>query len=338
MSVPAGVLADRCDRRRLLLAMTAGTMLMTFVVAALVTARAPLWAFAAAVTARSAVAAMIPPVRNALLPNLVPAEAMSRAVAGQAAWMNLSRIAGPAIAGALLAALPMPAVFWINGASFLAVLATLAAVPTAAAREGGPAGRSWSAAGEAFAFIRRDATVKALLVLSVVPMVFGFPYTALMPLFARDFLGLGPAGFGLLLSAAGGGALAGSGWLSIRGHSGRAGPWLATSTIGFGGALLLFTASRSFVAAAASLFLAGLCGQVYRTTGRIALQRHVPDRLRGRILSIALMDRGLIPLGALLLGAIAEWCGTTWAGVTMGAGCIVATLALLATNRTLWRL
>ncbi len=338
LSLPAGVLADRYERRRLLLALTTGTMLLTFVVASLVMVRAPFGAFAAAVTARSALAAMIPPVRNALLPNLVPQSVMSRAVASQAAWMNLSRIAGPAIAGALLAALPMPAVFWVNGASFLAVLATLLVVQPKIAQAVGSGPRSWPAVKEAFAFVRRDAAVQTLLVLSVVPMIFGFPYTALMPLFARDLLGLGPAGFGLLLSVAGGGALLGSGWLSLCGHSGRAGPWLVASTIGFGLALLLFTGCRTFLSASLAIFLVGLAGQIYRTTGRIALQRQVPDRLRGRILSIALMDRGLIPLGAMLLSAIAEWAGTVWAGVVMGGGCILATLALMAVSRSLWRI
>ena len=86
------------------------------------------------------------------------------------------------------------------------------------------------------------------------------------------------------------------------------------------------------------MFLVGLSSQIYRTTSRIVLQHRVPDHLRGRILSIALMDRGLIPLGSILLGVIAEEAGTWWAGLTMGSGCVVVTLVLLAARRQIWNL
>ena len=110
------------------------------------------------------------------------------------------------------------------------------------------------------------------------------------------------------------------------------------STIGFGLFLLLFIFAQSLFTAAVMVFQVGLASSTYRTMSRITLQTRVPDRLRGRILSIALMDRGLMPLGAILIGAVAEWAGALWAGVFMGGGCIAITLAVLAARRQIWSL
>jgi MFS family permease len=338
LSVPAGVLADRHDRRQLLIALQVGLMGLTFAVGYLVAIRAPFGLFALAVTARAVLAAMVPPVRNVLVPDLVPPGALAHAIAGQMAVMNLARILGPAAAGTLLALVSMESVFWINGASFAFVLLTLTVVR--AERPAEPARRAGLGAdvAEAIAYVKGNRAVRSLLVLAVVPMVFGFPYTVLMPLFARDLLGVGPAGFGGLLSAAAAGALAGSAWLVVRRGVAGPGRWLVGSIIAFGLALLAFAAARSFLPAAVALFFAGLSSQVYRAMSRITLQVQVPAHLRGRILSIALMDRGFIPLGAVLLGGLAEWLGAFGVGVVMGSGCVAVTLAVLAVRPRIWHL
>jgi len=337
MSLPAGILADRMDRRRALIWLQCGTMVLTFLLGALVMMRCQFWIFGLVVAVRASLAAMVLPIRNALLPALVSREAMAGAVASHTAGMNLARIIGPAIGGALLLAVPIEMLFWINGVSFIAVLWTLIVI------KGGElprpsSGRASSGIHEALDHVRNDGVIKSLLILAIVPMVFGFPYTALMPLFARDLLHLGPAGFGVLLSISAAGALAGSTWLSIPHFRLRAGRHLIGSSIGFGLSLLLFVASPTFMAAAGSIFLVGLCSQVYRTTSRITLQDNVPDHLRGRILSIALMDRGFIPLGAILIGCVAEFAGAANAGVLMGASCVLATLAVIAIRRSIWEL
>jgi hypothetical protein len=249
--------------------------------------------------------------------------------------MSLARIIGPALAGALLLAVPVEAVFWINGASFVAVIGTLLAVKAGAAPPAAR-GRGRSDLREAVAYVRGDGAVRSLLILAVVPMVFGFPYASLMPLFARDLLHLGPAGFGGLLAVAAAGALARSAWLSLPGRGRRAGPGLVGSTLAFGLGLLAFTVSPSAGVAAVALFLTGLAGQVYRTTSRVTLQSTVSDHLRGRILSIALMDRGFIPVGTVLLGTVADAAGAAWAGAVMGGGCLVVTLAVVALRRQIW--
>jgi MFS family permease len=335
LSIPAGVLADRFDRRRLLFWLQTGTMVLTFLVGALVVFRSPFFVFAVVVAVRAGLSAMVLPIRSALLPAFVPSEALASAVASQTAVMSLSRILGPMLAGVLLLVVPIDAVFWINGASFLAVLWTIVAVEAGASSSSVP-GRERSGLGEAIGYIRGDASVLSLLLLAIVPMIFGFPYSSLMPLFARDLLHQGPAGLGALLAVAAAGALAGSIWLSLPGLGRRAGRTMVLATLAFGLSLLAFTLSGTFALAMGAMFLTGLTGQVYRTTNRITLQSKVPDHLRGRILSIALMDRGFIPIGAVLLGAVADFGGATCAGALMGGGCLLVTLAVLGARRQIW--
>ncbi len=336
LSVPAGVLADRFDRRKLLTLLQIGVMLSTFCVAYLLAVGTSFWPLTAAVTLRSALIAMDPPVRNALIPNLVPESCTASAIAINAAARNVSRVAGPAIAGMLLAVTEVANVMWISGWSITAVLLSLIVVRPISDRENLPTSGAKADIQEAIAYVKKNPSIQSLLILAIVPMVFGFPYTAMMPLFARDLVGLGPEGFGILLASAAVGALVGSAWLSLGRETGAAGRWLVCSIIGFGLFLLLFMATRTLVTATIATFLVGLTSQTYRTMSRIALQAEVPDRLRGRVTSIALMDRGFIPLGAILIGAIAGSAGTLWGGIVMGAGCIAITLAVLMARRQIW--
>ena len=337
LSVPAGVLADRTDRRKLLILLQAGIMPSTFCVGYLLAAGSPFWLLAVVVTVRSALVAVVIPVRNSLIPNLVPETQVASAVAVDSAVRNVARIAGPAIAGTLLAVMEVADVFWISGCSIVAVLLSLLFVRPESSMH--VVSKSMKAdIQEAAVYVKNSPSVQSLLILAVVPMVFAFPYTAMMPLFTKDLLQLGPEGLGILLSAAAAGALIGSAWLSLGSETEGAGKWLVCSTVGFGLFLLLFVISETLVTAAVMIFLAGLASSTYRTMSRITLQTRVPDRLRGRIMSIALMDRGLMPLGAILIGVVAEWAGALWAGVVMGGGCVAVTLAVLAARRQIWSL
>src|SRR5215210_1122569 len=336
LSVPAGVLADRSDRRKLLILLQAGIMPLTFCVGYLLAAESTFWLLAV-VTLRSVLMAAVLPVRNSLVPNLVPESQVASAVAIDSAVRNLSRILGPAIAGTLLAVTEVADVFWISGCSIVAVLASLLVVRPESNR-GAVSSNMTSDLREAAAYVKNSPSVQSLLILAVVPMVFAFPYTAMMPLFADELLHLGPEGVGILLSVAAAGALVGTAWLSLGGEAEGAGRWLVCSIFGFGLFLILFVVAGNLLTAAVMMFLVGLASQTYRTMSRITLQTRVPDRLRGRILSISLMDKGLMPLGAILIGAVAEWAGALWAGVVMGGGCIAVTLAVLAARRQIWSL
>lgn len=338
VSLPAGILADRYDRRKLLTGIQMGVMLFTFILAFLIEQGPSFWLFAAFVTARSVLTAMDPPIRNALVTNLVSESKMASAIAINTTSINLSRIIGPAVAGGLLTVVSIPDIFWIAGCSTFMVVLTLLLIesdhqPQLSARR-----KSKGDIREAMEYIKSQPSVQSLLILAIVPMIFGFPYTSMMPLFTKELMQLGPDGFGMLLSASAAGALIGSGWLSLGKRVDHAGKTLVCSIVLFGVTFILFIFSRHFILASITMFLVGLTSQIYRTMSRITLQKEVPDALRGRILSIALMDRGFIPLGAVLVGAIGSAFGAFEAGLVMGIGCIAVTLAVLLWRKQIWYL
>lgn len=335
MSIPAGIWADRYDRGRLLMTTQAASAMLTLLLGITAAMSASFWLFAGVVTLRAMVSAMDAPIRSALIPQLVSADQVARAVALQSTLLSLSRIIGPALGGLLMVWLGAPEVFGISAALMALAVPLTAGLPAEAPR---PRGSSRAGLAEALGYLKTEPLLQALMLLAIVPMIFGFPYTAMMPLFVRDVIGLGPEGLGLLLSVTAIGALLGSGRLSVMGEGRHTGRWLILSLLGFGGSLLLLMQTRSLPAAALAMGLVGLTGQTYRTLSRISLQTRVPDHLRGRVMSIALMDRGFIPLGALLIGFLATWAGPWAAGMAMGGGCIGVTLLVLAKSRQLLRL
>lgn len=327
LSYPAGVLADRYDRRRLVFWLQFTTMLFTAAVAGCVFYQSTFLVFALVVTMRSAVSGMVLPIRTSLAANLVESEAIPSAMAVQTAIMNTSRIIGPALAGFLLARFSIATVFLVNAFSFLFVLYTLRQL-------GGKklSYRPIKSTGDVavWPFIKKNSVIQGLLVLSVVPMIFGFPYTTLMPLFVKDLLNLGPQDLGTLLAVAGSGAFAGSLYLTmVKNEFLKPGLWLVSMVLLFGAGLVGFTLSQSFLWSCVSLFVVGLSSQIYRTTNRTLFQILVPDQLRGRILSIAMMDRGFIAVGTLILSLVAEHYSVWAASLTMGAGTIIVTLICL---------
>jgi len=333
LSVPAGIMADRFDRRKLLIWLQVGMMLLTFVLGFLLANGPSFWLFALIVTIRSMLAAMDPPIRNALIPNLVPQSSMASALAVNTMIINLSRIIGPAIAGILLGITNIANLFYLNAWGTFAVLLSLAIIRVDYQSIKNKDNDEKITIKEAIDFVRKKPSVQSLLILAIVPMVFGFPYTTMTPLFAKELLHLGPEGFGVLLSISSIGAIIGTSWLSIGKEIIETGKWLIYSIIGFGLSLLLFIGTNNYLVAGLAMFLVGLTSQTYRTLSRITLQKQVPDHLRGRIMSIALMDRGFIPLGALLIGAIASSLGILWAGSVMGLGCILTTLMIVLKRR-----
>lgn len=338
MSVPAGVLADRYDRRKLLMFTQVSMMALTFLLGYLIHLEASFWVFTSIVTLRAMISAVEVPVSNALLPNLIPASCLQSAIALNTTILNLSRIIGPAIAGVLLGYLDISTLFYINGCSSIGILLCLQLISTVSdQKQSLLKAKKQGDLQEMIAYLKEHTIVRNLLWMAILPMVFGFPYTSMMPVFASELLGLEAKGFALLLSISAVGAILASIWLSFGKAIAGAGKWLITSIIGFGLSLVLFVSSSSVVMAGIAMFLIGATSQLYRTMSRITIQQQVPDQLRGRIMSIALMDRGFIPLGALLIGTVAEWAGAYHAGLLMGMGCILV-IGFVLWKREIWNI
>jgi hypothetical protein len=331
LSVPAGLLADRMDRRALLALLQAGTVVGSLALAWLFAQGAPFAVVAVMVGLRASMLAMEPVARGALLPGLVPPGELTRAIALNGGILTAARFAGPALAAALMVVMAPAGVFMVNAAMAALALVGLAWVHPRPVEAQVPTGRRTVRGdlGEAWGYVRANAYVQGLMVLAIAPMIFGFPYTAMLPMFAEALHGFDATGFAALLSVSAAGAFLATGWLARR--AGAFGTrHLVLSVLAFGVCLNAFMLApgpwMSFVA----IFGVGLFGQAYRTLSRSTLQSRVPDRLRGRILAIALMDRGFIPLGVLAVGAAAAWWGPLPAGLAMGTGCVLVTLLVAA--------
>ena len=294
----------------------------------------PFAAIAAIVTVRACLSSLLVPIRSVYSTNLVPAELIKSASAVHSTVMNLSRIAGPAMAGFLLSVMNPSTVFYINSASFLFVAATLVGIKEVTAQVKSQAGNPAALTREAYDYIRETKLVRSLFVLSIVPMVFGFPYTTLMPVIVEQILHAGTLELGLLLSAAAAGSVAGSLVLSISDGGAALGRRLLISIVTFGVGIATLSLLSSFAAAAAVLVVVGYASQIYRTSNRTAFLVSVPDQLRGRIMSVAMMDRGFIPLGTVLVTLVIENAGARIGIAVMGITCIVAALAVITIDRS----
>jgi MFS family permease len=329
----AGVIADRTDKRRTVIITQTLQMLQAFALAALV------WSGDVTTTSVMALAAFLGivaafdiPTRQAFIVEMVGKEDLMNAIALNTSVFNLTRVLGPVVAGFLIGAKGVAICFFLNGASYLAVIASLMAMRLAPWTPGVQAGSAWQGFREVLDYLRSDRRASALVFLTAIISIFGFPYLVLMPVFARDVLRVEAAGYGLLSAAVGIGAVGGALAVAVLSARIRKGRTLAVAGTLFGCLLGVFALSRSFTAAIILLVLVGAAMIVNNALTNTLLQTGVPDHLRGRIMGFySFMFVGMAPLGALQAGVVAERFG---APLAVGMGGAIAALAVLWTA---WR-
>ncbi|MBO8163153.1 MAG: MFS transporter [Brevibacillus sp.] len=337
-SVLGGVAADRWDRRKLLIVTHAGAMVSTTALGlAVLWEVRSLYVLLAILLVRGMFLALEIPARHAFIPNLVPAAAMTSAVSIFSATLNTARIAGPAIAGVLLTVWSVSTLILINAGSYLAVIGTLLLIRSRSGQQESTGDFTVaSGIGEALRFLRQHPLVLGVFLLGMVPMIFCYPYATLMPVFAKEVLDVGPQGFGLLLSTAACGSVCGSLVLVFGRYPLPKGKLFAICVGLFGGGVLLLSFSRLFWLSLMLMFFIGVVSQAYRIVERVIIQEAIPDQLRGRILSIVMIDAGLTPIGDLGIGFIAEHVGAAAALALMGGTALVVASAIMLVYRQIW--
>ncbi len=325
-TVYAGVIVDRVDKRRLIVWTQALQMLEALALAALVwTGRVTTSQVLVLALLFGIVNAFDIPARQAFIAELVGKEDLMNAIALNSSMFNAARIVGPAVAGVLIGVAGVGMCFFLNGVSYVAVIAGLLAMrlPPFVTRPMPPS--AWEGVRQAVAFIRGDTRVWVLVVLVAVFSVFGFPFLVLMPVVARDVLHTDARGYGLLMAAVGIGAMLGALGLALRGARVRKGPVLLEGGAAFAVLLVLFAAVRSVGVALALLALVGCAMIVTTALANTMLQTLVPDELRGRVMAFyAFVFVGMAPLGAFQAGLVAEHTGAPVAIALGGAGCLIA--------------
>jgi predicted MFS family arabinose efflux permease len=248
------------------------------------------------------------------------------AMALNSAGFNVTRIVGPSVAGLLIAKVGAGENFYMQAVAYggVALMVAQLNIPTMKRSNDVSVVDNLR---EGASYVWRHATLRTQMTLALVPVVIALPYTALMPIFAREVLHRGPGGFGLLMSAPGIGAVLGT--LTIASLSGvqRKGRLLLGAVFALGLSLIAFSFSRHFIVSLLLLIVIGACQMVYMTTNQTLLQLTAPDELRGRVMGIYMLNQGLLPLGSLFAGSIAGVVGAPAAVLVMGV--IVSSLALL---------
>lgn len=331
-SLLAGVVADRFNKRNLIVLTQTCAMTLAFVLAALTyKGIVNVYYIMAIGFLLGTVNAFDAPTRQSFVIEMVGREDLTNAIALNSAMFNSARIVGPAIAGALIAAIGSAGAFFVNGLSFIAVIVGLLFMQVnhqipkvhASVVEG---------LKEGFAFIRENRMVAGLLMLTAVISIFSIPYAVLMPIFARDILKVGARGLGYLMACVGSGALIGAVTLSSLGDFRSKGKLLLAGNLTFCTMLVLFSFSRIWPLSMSLLVVAGWGMMTNMALTNTLIQTAVPDRLRGRVMSVyTLMFMGLAPIGSLQAGVIAYWLS---APVAIRIGAIIcATAALVLSPR-----
>jgi MFS family permease len=318
LSPLGGILVDRWDRRRLLVTTQIVAAVLIVILATFVqTRRVRIWHVLTLVSLSGGVFALYFTTRQATIPRLVDSHNLLNAYSLDYAAAYVMRIAGPALAGVLVGTMGPGGCFYLQGLGYVLAFLSFLRIEQQLRGSTSPAGNVLADLAEQWRYAVRNRTILDLIVLSFVMIPFGMSYTVLMPVFARDILGVGPSGLGLLIGASGVGAIA----VTLRLASGRGirrrGLLLLIGSACLGMALILFATSRQFITSWILLVVIGGTGAVFSTMNSVLLQDVTPDELRGRVAGLYVLVWGLTPLGSLWMGAVAELVG---APLVLGLG------------------
>ena len=318
-----GVLADRMDRRKLLMATQIYLAALGAVFALLVWSdQLAVWHLYAFTFLFGAGWAMNNPLRQAMVANSVDREHMMNAIALNSAAFQITRIIGPAIGGLLIAAVGPSTNFIIQAVAFTLVAALVWPLRIPQEDYSRSARQSFlTNFREGVAYAVRTPVILALILLGMIPSLFLMSFVnGVMPVFAAEVLENPDRGLGFLLSAFGVGALIGTVSLASIGNARRKGLMLLAAAIGAALSTMLFATTSTLASAMAVITVMGAMHMFYMATNNTLIQTIVPDTLRGRVLSLFMLDFALTSIGAAMAGAIVREYGIS-TGFLFGGAC-----------------
>ena len=273
------------------------------------------------------------PARQAFTVEMTSREDLLNAISLNSSIVNGARVVGPSVAGLLIGWVGVAMCFFLNGVTFIAVIAGFLMMRLPPFQRPAHAVSVGEHAWNGIVYSMKHQRVRTILLLFLAVGVFGWSYAVLMPAFARDVLNRGANGYGILMSASGTGAFIGALVVATYGHLftprklALGGVWV------FSIALFALSLSRNFYIALACLFVAGFGMLLFFSTSNTVLQTTVPDEMRGRVMGVwSLVFGAMIPLGSLEVGAVAHWIGTSFAlafGAVVCAASAILTLAVI---------
>jgi MFS family permease len=325
----AGVYIDRWNRHRVLVVTQVASMLQSLTLAVLtLSGRITVYDVMVLQALQGVINAFDTPARQSFVVEMVEDRAdLANAIALNSSLVNGSRIIGPAIGGALIATVGEGWCFMADAVSYIAVIASLAAMhvrPFAPATEIVPV-RAALAAG--YAYVAGFAPVRSGLLLVALISTLGMPYQVLMPVMASDVLGGGAHTLGLLMTATGLGALAGTLYLASRPSVVGLGRHIGRAAIAFGTALIVFSLSHNLWLSLIVLPISGAGFMMTLAATNTVLQTIVPEHLRGRVMAFYTMAfLGTAPIGSLIGGLAAQRFGVPNTIRVGGVACVAGGL------------
>ncbi|HEY1013534.1 MAG TPA: MFS transporter [Herpetosiphonaceae bacterium] len=337
LSLFGGAIADRVPRYRLILITQIAALVQAALFGALVGFGViQLWHVYVLALALGVITAIDTPVRQAFVVELVGRDQRPNAIALNSMLFNSARIVGPAVAGMLIARLGIAPAFYLNALSFIGVLGALLMMDRSTFRPPPPPAETSIVRGiaEGLAYIWRTPTV--LLIMSAVAVIgtFGYNFNVVLPLLAGFVLHTDSQGFGLLSAMFGAGSLVGA-------LSTAYAPQVSMRRLLLGGAAfsLIFAglAVSSIISVSGALLLAlGCAGIIFTTSANTLIQLHVPDELRGRVVSLYfLLFAGSTPIGGMLIGTLSTSLGVTPTLLLCAAICLAGIAAVGAYRQRL---
>ena len=323
-----GVIADRVDRRTLVAAGQAVTVVSESVILwLLVSGNLEYWHLLVSAAALGATFPFIMPARQAIIANSVGRQRLTNAMALNMAAVNTTRVVGPAAAGFLIGTTGAGFAYGLNVALFLAALICMAGVGPAPPPENASQASPTRSLGTGFEYVRRDSLVFVLLFFGLVPMFLVMPFQNLLVVFAEDVWQVGALGLGFLSAAAGTGGLLGAILVAWRSKAPRRLRTMMLSVFAFGSFLVLFAVSPWYLLALPMVFIASAFANLYSTLNNTAIQVLIPDEVRGRVSSFLMMSFSLPLLGTLPVSALADAIGAPTAIAAASGLAVVIAIA-----------
>lgn len=328
-ALPGGAIADRLNRRKLMLTTQTAMMLLALLLAVLTSFHRITITEILAISFLTGIASALNyPAYQALIPDLIPREDLLNGIALNSAQFNMSRAIGPTVAGLALGTLGAAACFYLNSASFLAlIIALLIITIPPVQKQKGP--RLLGTILEGIHYVNKHRLVIVLLTVPAFLSLFGLPFIVLMPAIARNMIGVGASGLGFLMAGAGLGAVAAALIIAAKGTPERRGRLILTSATFFSVALILLARAHTFWGAFLLLMVMGGTIVGTLTLTNTTLQMTTPPELRGRVMAMYYMAMtGLMPFGSLQAGAIAQAVDIRFALGIGGVVCLAYYLIL----------
>ena len=328
VSLVGGALADRFPKKNLIIISQSANAVMTFVLA-MMDASGMIWFGAVLIIGviNGSMMAINMPSRQAIISDIVPENKLMNAVALNNSAMNLTRIIGPAIAGFLIVFIGTSGVFYLISIIYVFSVLSLLMIKTNAVQAKGAKKSVGKDIFEGLRYVWSDVNLRGLILMAFLPSLFGFTLFALLPVWAREALNVNSSDLGILMTMMGVGALIGTlGLAGVRKFS-RRGVLLLGLGVTWGIALVGLANSMIFPVAIPFLLIVGLISSVYMSLNMTLTQTASAPEMRGRVMSIMMMTFGLMPIGALPFGTVAEYIGTANSLTISGAMLALLTLA-----------